>query len=92
MSRDNDSKDYHDEGICDFCGRRKCDPSLMFQMHWHFGKTCDFCDLDCLQKYKKAWAIDEDAVLDGPPGTAKRVLEEHEQKEKQDKQDKGTTI
>lgn len=78
MSRNVDVNDYHDEGICDFCGRKKCDPSLMFQMNWRCGITHDFCDLECLQKFKQAWAIDEDAVFEGPPGTAKRILEQYE--------------
>lgn len=76
MSRIVDVNDYHVEGICDFCGRKNCDPSLMFQLHWRCGITHDFCDLECLQKFKQAWAIDEDAVFDWPPGTAKRLLEE----------------
>lgn len=73
----NDDLDYHESGVCDFCGRTKCDPSLMLQGLWK-DKTRYYCDIECLDGFKAAAVIvNEDEVFEGPPGTAKRLLEQH---------------
>lgn len=62
-------------GVCDFCGKRN-DPYEMLRSFWR-DRTREFCGIDCLEGFKAAVNIvNEDDVFDGPPGTAKRLLEE----------------
>lgn len=74
-------KDLDDAGVCDFCGKRN-DPYKTLKLFWN-DKTREFCGIGCLNGFKAAsFMVNEDAVFDGPPGTAKLLLKQLEQHKK----------